>query len=105
MGGGGLAADWTFPGGPSRRGSYVVKLDQPYRNYAVDLLEPQRFPAESETIPYDDVSWAFPVGFGVTAARIDDERVTAAPVRAEVTPAGRGTGDGGVFLLRHTGQE
>ena len=29
------------------RGTYVVKLDQPYRNYAVDLLEPQKFPADS----------------------------------------------------------
>ena len=34
---------------PSRRGrfakgAFVVKLDQPYRNYAVDLLEPQKFP-------------------------------------------------------------
>ena len=103
-----LTADLTVSEGTFPRGSYVVKLDQPYRNYAVDLLEPQRFPAESETIPYDDVSWAFPVGFGVTAARIDDERVTAAPaapVRAEVTPAGRVAGDGGVFLLRDTGQE
>ena len=103
-----LTADLTVSEGTFPRGSYVVKLDQPYRNYAVDLLEPQRFPAESENIPYDDVSWAFPVGFGVTAARIDDERVNAAPaepVRAEVTPAGRVTGDGGVFLLRDTGQE
>jgi hypothetical protein len=103
-----LTADLAVAEGKFPRGSFVVKLDQPYRNYAVDLLEPQRFPAESENIPYDDVSWAFPVGFGVVAARIDDERVKTAaaePVRAEVAPRGRVQGDGPVFLLRDTGQE
>ena len=103
-----LTADLTVAEGTFARGSYVVKLDQPYRNYAVDLLEPQRFPAKSENIPYDDVSWAFPVGFGVTAARIDDERLKTAaaePLRAPVTVAGEVHGDGTVFLLRDTGQE
>ena len=31
----------TFPAG-----TYVVRLDQPYRNYAVDLLTPQMYPKE-----------------------------------------------------------
>jgi hypothetical protein len=96
-------AEGSFP-----RGSFIVKLDQPYRNYAVDLLEPQRFPAESEEIPYDDVSWAFPVGFGVSAARIDDERVKSAraePLRAPVSPVGSLAGEGPVVLLADTGQE
>ncbi|HEU4403482.1 MAG TPA: M14 family zinc carboxypeptidase, partial [Candidatus Polarisedimenticolia bacterium] len=98
-----LTADLAVAEGKFPRGSFVVKLDQPYRNYAVDLLEPQRFPAESENIPYDDVSWAFPVGFGVAAARIDDERVKTAaaePLSAEVAPRGQVRGDGPVFLLR-----
>jgi hypothetical protein len=96
-------AEGTFP-----RGSFIVRLDQPYRNYAVDLLEPQRFPAEADNIPYDDVSWAFPVGFGVTTARIDDERARTAPLeplRSDVVPSGRVAGDGPVFLLRDAGQE
>src|SRR5581483_11580208 len=37
-------------------GTYVVPLDQPYRNYAVDLLAPQHYPKDSNE-PYDDVSW------------------------------------------------
>ena len=41
------------------KGAFVVRLDQPYRNYAVDLLEPQKFPKTAYE-PYDDVSWAFP---------------------------------------------
>jgi len=40
-------------------GTYVVRLDQPYRNYAVDLLTPQRFPKGGGE-PYDDVSWELP---------------------------------------------
>ncbi|HEU4401342.1 MAG TPA: hypothetical protein VFT43_04485, partial [Candidatus Polarisedimenticolia bacterium] len=103
-----LSADLAVAEGKFPRGSFVVKLDQPYRNYAVDLLEPQRFPAESENITYDDESWAFPVGFGDAAARIDDERVKTAaaePLSAEVAPRGQVRGDGPVFLLRDTGQE
>ena len=103
-----LAADLTTAEGTFPRGSYVVKLDQPYRNYAVDVLEPQRFPAETPELPYDDVSWAFPVGFGVTAVRIDDARVQAAPAEPltkAAAPAGAVTGDGAAFLLRDAGQE
>jgi len=103
-----LTADLTVGEGKFPRGSFIVKLDQPYRNYAVDVLEPQRFPAGTDTLPYDDVSWAFPVGFGVTTVRIDDERVRTAPadpVRAAIVPTGRVTGEGPVFLIRDTGQE
>ena len=32
----------TFPAG-----TYVVRLDQPYRNYAVDLLTPQNYPKDA----------------------------------------------------------
>jgi len=31
----------------------VVRLDQPYRNYAVDLLAPQHYPKNGGE-PYDD---------------------------------------------------
>lgn len=48
-------------------------MDQPYRNFALDVLEPQRFPDDYEALPYDDVSWAYPVGFDVTAVRIGPE--------------------------------
>ena len=48
-------------------GDFVVLLDQPYRNYAVDLLQPQEFPADAEHEPYDDISWALPVHYGMRA--------------------------------------
>ncbi|MCW8983818.1 MAG: M14 family zinc carboxypeptidase, partial [Thermoanaerobaculales bacterium] len=89
-------------------GSYVIRLDQPYRNYAVDLLLPQRFHFDDEHLPYDDVSWALPVHYGVEAVRIDDRGVVDVelePLNAPVRPTGRVTGGGPAYLLRDRGQE
>ncbi|HET6373734.1 MAG TPA: M14 family zinc carboxypeptidase, partial [Candidatus Polarisedimenticolia bacterium] len=96
-------AEGNFP-----EGSFVVKLDQPYRNYAVDLLEMQKFPDDSPYDPYDDVSWALPAHYGVDAVRIDDPMIREAPLRAiteDVRPVGAVRGSGPSFLLRDTGQE
>ena len=90
------------------RGDFIVKLDQPYRNFAVDVLEPQRFPAETEELPYDDMSWAYPVGFGVDAIRVDDEKVKSVASKLLVEDAradGLVKGKGPVYLLRDEGQE
>lgn len=103
-----LAAPLAVDEGSFPAGSFIVKLDQPYRNYAVDLLEAQRFPPDTERLPYDDVSWAFPVGFGVQAVRIDDERArdtVTEPVGRAAAPAGQVAGDGPCFVLRDAGQE
>ena len=94
--------------GDFRRGDFIVKLDQPYRNFAVDVLEPQRFPAETEELPYDDMSWAYPVGFGVDAIRVDDEKVKSVTSELLVEDARAGgsvKGKGPVYLLRDEGQE
>jgi len=103
-----LQSDLALDEGRFARGDYIVKLDQPYRNFAVDVLEPQRFPSETEKLPYDDMSWAYPVGFGVNAVRIDDEKVRSAASRLlERDAKARGTvqGSGPVYLLREQGQE
>ena len=63
-------------------GSFVVRLDQPYRNYAVDLLLPQEFPADAEHQPYDDISWALPVHYGVATVRVDDRAIVDVPLEA-----------------------
>jgi len=89
-------------------GSYVVRLDQPYRNYAVDLLLPQMFPPDAAYEPYDDVSWSLPVHFGVEAKRVDDAKikdVALAPLQAGFEVAGKVEGAGPVFLMKDTGQE
>lgn len=103
-----LSSDVDVDEGEFSRGDYLVRLDQPYRNFALDVLEPQHFPDDYEALPYDDVSWAYPVGFDVTAVRIDDERIRAAEseLLAEAPkPAGVVEGRGPVFLLADRGQE
>jgi len=94
--------------GQFAKGDFIVKMDQPYRNFALDVLEPQRFPAENENLPYDDMSWAYPVGFGVQAVRIEDERVKQVDsqlLKEDATASGSVSGRGPVYLLREQGQE
>ncbi len=94
----------TFP-----IGTFLVKLDQPYRNYAVDLLLPQKFPADAEYKPYDDISWALPVHYGLSAVRVDDESVKKAQVErvpgGDLVVDGHVGGQGDVFIIKDSGQE
>ncbi len=63
--------DGTFPAG-----TYLVRLDQPYRSFALDLLLPQKYPADKALYPaYDDVSFALSVSFGVEVKPIEDPAV------------------------------
>jgi len=88
-------------------GTYVVRLDQPYRNYAVDLLTPQHYPKDGSE-PYDDVSWELPAHYRLQAIPTADASVRAAslsPLSEAPHPAGTVEGAGPVFLLKDTGQE
>ncbi|MBW2543133.1 MAG: peptidase [Deltaproteobacteria bacterium] len=98
------AGDRKFPAG-----TLVVRMDQPYRGFALDLLAPQQYPADEAIYrPYDDVSWALPVHFGVDAIPLEDpeiRKLATTPVAEPIDYPGQVTGDGPVFLLRDTGQE
>ena len=88
-------------------GSYVVRLDQPYRNYAVDLLTPQHFPKDAGE-PYDDISWELPAHYRLEVVPTADASVrnaTLASLSEPPRPAGTVTGTGPVFLMKDTGQE
>ena len=88
-------------------GTYVVRLDQPYRDYAVDLLTPQQFPKDGPE-SYDDVSWAFPAHYHLAVVATADPQVRAAPLdRLTEAPhvTGNASGTGPVFLLKESGQE
>jgi hypothetical protein len=94
--------DGNFPAG-----TYVVRLDQPYRNYAVDLLTPQRYPKDGEP-PYDDVSWELPANYHLRATPTADASIRGAsltPLTEEPHPKGHMTGSGPIYLLKDTGQE
>ena len=88
-------------------GTYVVRLDQPYRNYAIDLLTPQHYPKDGSE-PYDDVSWELPAHYRLnvsTTADVAVRSVALSPLTEEPRPNGTVEGSGPVFLLRDTGQE
>jgi hypothetical protein len=95
-------ADGTYPAG-----TYVVRLDQPYRNYAVDLLTPQRFPKDAG-YPYDDISWELPAHYRLEAIPTADPSVRTAALAPLTEPpraVGSVSGTGPVFVLKDTGQE
>ena len=74
---------FTVKEGTFAAGTYVVRLDQPYRNYAVDLLMPQNFPKEGGE-PYDDVSWQLPAHYHLNAVAIADPAVRSVNVDCSV---------------------
>ena len=87
--------------------TYVVRLDQPYRNYAVDLLTPQRYPKDGEP-PYDDVSWELPANYHLQAIPTADPAVQHADLELLEDPphvAGVFRGTGPTYLLKDSGQE
>jgi hypothetical protein len=67
-----------------RAGSYVIRLDQPYRAYVKDLLEVQEYPdiraSEKEGFvrPYDVTGWTVPMQMGVGCVQVDE------PFEAEI---------------------
>lgn len=100
--------DFSIAEGRFAAGDFVVRLDQPYRNYAVDLLLPQDFPEDAEHEPYDDTSWSLPVHFGVETVAVDDAAIRDVPLDpVDLPTAAPGTVSGGgpVFLLADRGQE
>jgi hypothetical protein len=97
----------TVKEGSFAAGTYVVRLDQPYRNYAVDLLSPQVFPKDKGE-PYDDVSWEFPANFHLAAVATADASIrdaTLTPLKEAPAPEGTVSGDGPIYLLKDSGQE
>ncbi|HET9235545.1 MAG TPA: M14 family zinc carboxypeptidase, partial [Candidatus Eisenbacteria bacterium] len=88
-------------------GSYVVRMDQPFRNAALNFLEEQKFPADEPHPPYDDIAWTWPLIYGVTGARVDSAGILGAAmdqVDEDLKLEGNVSGDGAVYLLADHGQ-
>ena len=84
------SAPLTLQEGAWPAGSYVVRLDQPYRDYAVDLLSDQQYPKDGPEA-YDDVSWSFPAHYHLSVIATADPQVRAAAL-TPLTEAPRATG-------------
>ena len=69
-----VAGGTVFPGG-----SHVILMSQPYRAYAKDMLEKQRYPEirlapEAPPLePYDATAWTMPLKMGVETVEIGKE--------------------------------
>jgi hypothetical protein len=100
-------AQVTLKDGQYPAGTYVVRLDQPYRNYAVDLLTPQHYP-KGATEPYDDVSWELPAHYHLQVSSTADVAIRSANLvvlNDPPHPHGSLSSSGPNFLLKETGQE
>lgn len=76
-----LTEDFSMEDREFPSGSLVVRMDQPYRNFAKTLLEKQTWPEKSNTRPYDATTWTIGLMMGVETVCIDDETVLEAPMR------------------------
>jgi hypothetical protein len=100
-------AELTLKEGRFPAGTYVVRLDQPYRDYAVDLLTAQHYPKDGAEA-YDDISWELPAHYHVAAIPTADPQVRAAKLSTlgeAPRPQGAVSGAGPVYVLKDTGQE
>jgi hypothetical protein len=100
-------AELTLKEGRFPAGTYVVRLDQPYRDYAVDLLTAQHYPKDGAEA-YDDISWELPAHYHVAAIPTADPQVRAAKLNTlgeAPRPQGAVSGAGPVYVLKDTGQE
>ena len=90
-------------------GTFIVRRDQAYRGFALDLLLPQKYPIDKAPYDaYDDVAWALPVALGIDSKQIEDPAVRSVkmtPVTAVVEYKGQVAAAAGVYLLRDSGQE
>jgi hypothetical protein len=75
------------------RGSYIIRMDQPYSRIADMLLDTQYY-STSDPRPYDDTGWTLGALRNVNTLRITDEAILKAPMTLVDVPARNG--DSGV---------
>jgi len=94
-------AEFEAGGRKYAAGSYVVKMAQPFRAFAKDLLEKQKYPEQRATPggpverPYDVTGWTLPLQMGVDAvevAKAFDAKLES--LKTIPIPAGKFEGNG-----------
>ncbi len=64
----------TYP-----KGSYIVRMDQPYSRMADMMLDRQYFNI-NDPRPYDDVGWTMGPLYNVKTVRVEDAKILSAPM-------------------------
>lgn len=86
-------------------GSFVIRMDQPYRTLVQVLLDKQNFPDGAQP-PYDDTGWTLPYLHQVEALKVPDPDILDAPMRPLTEPVQATGGIDGkgrpYYLLNHT---
>jgi len=95
-------------------GSYVIPAAQPYRQFLLTMLRPQRYPevvaSEGGEIlaPYDVTSWSLPIALGAEVvesdgpfAGMDGSPARLADLREAVWPGGDVAAGAGGWLISH----
>ncbi|HEY9292889.1 MAG TPA: M14 metallopeptidase family protein, partial [Microlunatus sp.] len=83
---------FTAAGSSYPSGSFIVREAQPFRNYVVDLMNPQTYPDRrnpdgSPERPYDMAGWTLPMQMGVDVQKVDSKFVAdTAPVDRAAVP-------------------
>jgi hypothetical protein len=89
------------------RGSYIVRMDQPYSRIADALLDYQYWsPDDPQKTPYDDTGWTFGELFGVAVTRVTDPKVLDVGMEGikEIhAPAGV-SGDGTIYAINNNAE-
>lgn len=62
-----------------QKGSYIVRMDQPYSRMADMMLDRQYFNI-SDPRPYDDVGWTMGPLYNVKTVRVEDAKILSAPM-------------------------
>jgi hypothetical protein len=89
-------------------GDFVILLDQPYRDLAVNLLSIQKYPATAQYPPYDDIAWTLGYLYGVEVKSVDDTSVFhwngLELLRDTVAATAAVSGNGSVYLMPYRAQ-
>lgn len=96
-----LNADVTL-----KEGDYIVRMDQPYRNFAKTLLAKQAFPKTAALDPYDDIAWSLDYMLGLDIKPIDDRSVLEVEMRpmTELPDLPGSAEPGSRWLIEHRAQ-
>ena len=85
------------------KGSYVIRMDQPFSRMADMLLDTQWYNV-NDPRPYDDTGWTLGALHNVNTIRVTDTKILKAamkPISAEAIVRGGVSGSGTIFLARN----